>query len=279
MRADAREVVVSVESLELGRFLRARRGQVQPEDVGLPRGDARRVVGLRREEVARLANISPEYYLRLEQGRDHQPSPQVVRAMGSALLLDEYATDYLARLASGGAATGEAVDAAAPDSDPTLDSLLTEWTATPAVIIDRNHSVLAANALGRTVLGGVAGTNLLVDAFLQPPADRAAAWNDYARALVASFRYRGNPRDPAYQRLVGHLSVVDARFRQLWALYEARPWVRGTAHRSIGGRSTVPLTMRHFDVPGRDGRVLVTMHADGNAVAASALSQLLVTAA
>lgn len=270
----AEEVVVSVESLELGRFLRARRAQVQPEDVGLPRGDARRVQGLRREEVARLANISPEYYLRLEQGRDHQPSPQVVRAMGSALLLDEYGTDYLARLATGEAAPATGLDAIDLVEDPTLHSLLAEWTATPAMVIDRNHAVIAANDLGRTVLGGTSGANLLLDAFSLPIDDRPGDWNAYARAIVASFRYRGNPRDAAYQRLVGQLSVADGRFRQLWALYEARPWVRGTTHRVIDGRWTVPLTMRHFDVPGRDGRVLVTMHSDGDALATAALARL-----
>jgi transcriptional regulator with XRE-family HTH domain len=269
---------VSVESLELGRFLRARRAQVQPEDVGLRRGETRRVAGLRREEVAWLANISQEYYLRLEQGRDHQPSPQVVRAMGSALLLDEYATDYLTRLAGGGGLPVTDGAGSVPEQDPTLESLLSEWTATPAMIIDRNHSILLANGLGRELLGGRSGANLLLDAFATPPTARSELWDEYARGIVASFRYRGHPRDPGYQRLVGQLAVTDAQFRQLWALYEARPWIWGVTVRSLGERGEVPLTMRHFDIPGREGRVLVTMHADGNAVAASALSHLVAVA-
>jgi transcriptional regulator with XRE-family HTH domain len=72
----------------VGDYLRARRALVQPEDVGIPREPGRRVEGLRREEVARLAGISPEYYLRLEQGRDHQPSDQVVQALARALQLE-----------------------------------------------------------------------------------------------------------------------------------------------------------------------------------------------
>ena len=83
----------------LASFLRARRELVKPADVGLPDGDRRRVEGLRREEVAMLAGISAEYYLRLEQGRDHQPSDQVLEGLARALQLDDDATTYLRELA------------------------------------------------------------------------------------------------------------------------------------------------------------------------------------
>ena len=86
----------------LGDYLRARREQLCPEDVGLVAGMRRRVAGLRREEVATLAGISCAYYLRLEQGRDTRPSEQVVEALARALLLDLKATEYLHRLANGG---------------------------------------------------------------------------------------------------------------------------------------------------------------------------------
>src|SRR5215469_10338703 len=83
----------------LGEFLRARREQISPEQAGLPAGERRRVAGLRRQEVALLAGISPEYYLRLEQGRDLHPSDQVLSSLASALQLDEEAEAYLHRLA------------------------------------------------------------------------------------------------------------------------------------------------------------------------------------
>ncbi len=79
----------------LGDYLRARREQVRPEDVGLARGTRRRVAGLRREELATLAGISSEYYLRREQGRATHPSAQVVDALAGALRLDARATEYL----------------------------------------------------------------------------------------------------------------------------------------------------------------------------------------
>src|ERR1700752_5429440 len=82
----------------LAAFLRARRELLKPADVGLPDSERRRVEGLRREEVAMLAGISTEYYLRLEQGRDHQPSDQVLEGLARALQLDDDATTYLREL-------------------------------------------------------------------------------------------------------------------------------------------------------------------------------------
>ena len=83
----------------LGDFLRARRDQVRPEDVGLVPGGQRRAPGLRREELALLAGISAEYYLRLERGRAQHPSPQILDALARALKLDLKATKYLHQLA------------------------------------------------------------------------------------------------------------------------------------------------------------------------------------
>src|SRR5271155_4409526 len=83
----------------LATFLRARRELLKPADVGLPDRERRRVEGLRREEVAMLAGISTEYYLRLEQGRDHQPSDQVLEGLARALQLDDDAAGYLRELA------------------------------------------------------------------------------------------------------------------------------------------------------------------------------------
>src|ERR1017187_6456150 len=84
----------------LGDYLRARRELVQPDSVGLPVNGVRRVAGLRREEVAMLAGLSSDYYLRLEQGRDHNPSIQVLEAVARVLQLDQVATDYLLGLAA-----------------------------------------------------------------------------------------------------------------------------------------------------------------------------------
>jgi transcriptional regulator with XRE-family HTH domain len=89
---------MSVTASALGDFLRARREQLHPEDVGLNSGPRRRVPGLRREELAMLAGISVDYYLRLEQGRDEHPSAQILDALARALRLDVKATEHLHRL-------------------------------------------------------------------------------------------------------------------------------------------------------------------------------------
>jgi transcriptional regulator with XRE-family HTH domain len=86
-------------SMPVGDFLRARRGQVTPEQVGLPTTTRRRVTGLRREEVATLAGLSVDYYVRLEQGRERHPSTQVLAAIADALQLDDDAHQHLFRLA------------------------------------------------------------------------------------------------------------------------------------------------------------------------------------
>src|ERR1017187_7470278 len=98
----------------LGDYLRARRELVHPDTVGLPAGGMRRVAGLRREEVAMLAGISSDYYLRLEQGRDRNPSTGVLEALARVLRLDQAATDYLLSLA----APRPAIGAAAPSARP-----------------------------------------------------------------------------------------------------------------------------------------------------------------
>src|SRR6266568_4022694 len=91
---------MTVDANTLGEYLRARRELVTPDSVGLPQLGFRRVPGLRREEVAMLAGISADYYLRLEQGRDRNPSVQVLESLARVLRLDETGTAYLLGLAA-----------------------------------------------------------------------------------------------------------------------------------------------------------------------------------
>src|SRR5215831_4258199 len=98
---------VMAPSGELREFLTSRRARLSPSDVGLRAGTGRRVTGLRREELAMLAGISADYYLRLEQGRDKNPSAQVLDALARALRLDIKATEYLHQIASPSSARRE----------------------------------------------------------------------------------------------------------------------------------------------------------------------------
>ncbi|MBL7255441.1 helix-turn-helix domain-containing protein [Paractinoplanes lichenicola] len=197
---------------DLGEFLRARRALIGPAAAGLVAGGRRHVRGLRREELALLAGISVDYYVRLEQGRDRNPSPEVVAALARALQLDGDATSHLQRLAA------VAVPAAAPDPEirPSVARLvdLSPW---PVVLLDRTLTVLRANELAVLLNPDLReGRNLVRDVFRRP-APAAVRAQSVAALRSAAGLY---PDDAELQRLVGELSVHSQEFRELWARAE-----------------------------------------------------------
>jgi transcriptional regulator with XRE-family HTH domain len=173
----------------LGQFLRARRELLRPEDFGLPAQPRRRVPGLRREELALLAGVSADYYIRLEQGRDQHPSAQVLDALARALDLDDEATAHLHELARPVPRRQRA--AARPERvNPDLQRLLDTWVHTPATVLGRRMDVLAHNALARALYQDfTTGTNLLRAIFLDPATQQFYAdWDRVARDTVAALR-------------------------------------------------------------------------------------------
>src|SRR5258705_11085617 len=134
----------------LAAFLRARRELLKPADVGLPDSERRRVEGLRREEVAMLAGISTEYYLKLEQGRDLQPSDEVLGGLSRALQLDDDAASYLRELARPAPPRRRSTDPA--KVDPTMQTLINSWPLTPAFVINWNMQILESNGEARLLL-------------------------------------------------------------------------------------------------------------------------------
>lgn len=208
----------------LGAYLRARRELVTPDQVGIPVYGVRRVPGLRREEVAMLAGVSADYYLRLEQGRDRNPSAQVLGSLARVLLLDDDATAYLKRLGAGRPRP--------PRRRPrkeTVPERVAQLVATlpyPALVEGRYFDVLAANALATAVSPRlVAGANRLRDMFLDP-AERALYpdWEATTVALVAGFRHSVgvDTDDVRFIELVGELSLASPRFARLWARHDIR---------------------------------------------------------
>jgi len=260
----------------LGSYLRARRSLVQPEDVALPRERNRRVDGLRRQEVAALADISPDYYLRLEQGRHQQPSEQVLAAIGRALLLDEDAMDYLLRISRpvGRTTRRSAYPAAKPDEGMTC--LLECWSHTPAVVIDRNQDVVTANRLAAALGGGHLdpGNNLVLSTFEPVVRTSAEEWEDSAHRAVAALRFHADPDDPRLREIVGSLSHRDADFRRIWARHDARPQRSGRLRSHIDGFGFVDLRFQNFSVPGHTGHTLSTFYADPDSRGAVALTHL-----
>ncbi|WP_083976950.1 helix-turn-helix transcriptional regulator [Kitasatospora azatica] len=206
------------DSTPLGDFLRARREALKPQDVGLPEHGRRRVPGLRREEVAVLAGVSSDYYMRLEQGRETGPSPQVIDAIAAALQLDDEAHDHLRRLTR---ATQErrSVPAGHDRVSPQLLQLIDSWPDTPAFILSPALDVLAYNALAAVLHSGFQRfDNLARMAFLDPAGrtfyqdwDRAA--NSCAAELRAAYGY--TPDSPRITEVVDTLRAKSPEFAEL----------------------------------------------------------------
>jgi transcriptional regulator with XRE-family HTH domain len=207
---------MATEANALGDFLRARRQQVRPEEVGLVPGARRRVAGLRREELAMLAGISAEYYLRLEVGRDTNPSHQVVDALARALQLDPKAKQYLHALAAG---TGW--DASDPEAAAYCVADLINELTMPAVMANRYLDVLAANPIARALSPEFTpGQNFLRWRLLDPAArDLYVRWDDATQSAVGGLRDLAGrcPGDARMRTLVAELSAASPRFRELWS--------------------------------------------------------------
>src|SRR6201996_2705679 len=204
----------------IGEYLRARRELVRPEDVGFQDLGRRRTPGLRREEVAMLAGVSADYYIRLEQGRDQHPSPQVLDALARALQLDEDATAHLHGLAR--PRPRRRARRPRPERVPAgIAGLIDSWETTPAYVQGRYFDVLAVNALAAALAPFyTAGANLLRAAFLDPRVrDMHPGWEHTTESMVAGLRATIGPEtdDPQLNELIGELSIRSDRFRGLWA--------------------------------------------------------------
>ena len=215
---------------ELAAFLRARRARISPHDAGLPAVGRRRTPGLRRQEVAQLAGMSVDYYIRLEQGRGPHPSRQVLSALARALMLTADERDYLFRMAS------EAPPQRARPSreiTPGIRHLLDSMPTTPAYVVDAAYNILAWNQLATHFIGDLAGhpdRNMIRWMFSRPPAD--SIWSDehvlgFTRSTVADLRagYARYPGDPEIEGLVTEMLALSPQFAEMWAAHEVE--VRG----------------------------------------------------
>lgn len=235
-----------VNRAELAKFLRTRRGRLVPTDVGLPVGERRRTAGLRRQEVAQLAGISIDYYIRLEQGRGPHPSRQVLSALARALMLSRDEREYLFRLA-------DETPPATPGPDrsltPAVRYLLDALTYTPAYVVDARYDVLAWNDLATHFISDLSQVpesdrNTVRWVFRQPDDD--PHWNDeemiaFTRASVADLRaaYARYPGDPGIQALVTELMGTSHRFAEMWDAHEVA--VRRRIVKRIKHPATGPL--------------------------------------
>ena len=234
-------------------FLTTRRAKVRPEQVDLPGGQNRRVPGLRRGEVATLANVSVEYYSKLERGNLAGVSENILDAVARALLLDDAERDHLmdlARAAKHPPAKQQRRSSRGVTMRPTLQFILDSYTAGPAFVRNGRLDVLGANQLGRAMYvdlyrGQSHPVNLAKFAFLdREHADRFYPdWRLAAEQSVAILRVEAG-RDPyskELQDLIGELSTRSEEFRTMWGTHNVRKHAAGTKnfHHPIVGDLTL----------------------------------------
>ncbi|HXT45329.1 MAG TPA: helix-turn-helix domain-containing protein [Pseudonocardiaceae bacterium] len=258
---------MAVNPRELGDLLRSRRERLQPADVGLPPGSRRRTRGLRREEVAALASISPTYYTFLEQGRELRPSRQVLDSLAAALRLDAAERAHLHQLAHD----------APPPAPPTVETLaaglaelVTRLDPCPTYVTGRRWDVLAANRAARV---------LWTDWAALPPAERNMVWWTFAhpaaRSVLVNWEHEASmllarlrsaaaqhPDDPGFGELIERLHAASSAVRAWWPHHQVAPLGSGLKrlrHPQLG-----EVTMRHVVLTAADDpdQKLVTFTAD-----------------
>jgi transcriptional regulator with XRE-family HTH domain len=261
----------------LAEYLKARRERLRPEDAGIVVSTGtRRVPGLRREEVAILAGISTDYYLRLEQGRDANPSDQVLDALARALRLDPAGAAYLRRLARP-SPSADTID----QDDEVHDStrwLIESWPSTAAVVHNRYLDVLASNRLARALNPNFrVGVNSVTSLFTDPSeAVFHIEWEGLAARSVALLRGLADTRDgdPRLDALVADGASASPKFREFW---ERRDVIRvgdGThvLRHPVVGKLT--LTFQRLPLVGTAGQSIFLYTAEPGTPSATAMAQL-----
>src|SRR5690242_4296868 len=213
---------------ELGAFLRSRRARLRPAEVGLADWGVRRVPGLRREEVAQLANVGLTWYTWLEQGRQARPSASVLTAIADALRLDEHEREHLFALARDpeDQARGREGRAGSPaPAGPGLDTLVRDLEPAPAYAISARFDVLAHNRPARLLFGDLGPgpdgpANMLYLGFTVPHwRSLIADWEHEAARHVAMYRAAMTIHldDPAWTALPARLARLSPDFARFWA--------------------------------------------------------------
>jgi transcriptional regulator with XRE-family HTH domain len=266
----------------LGEFLSTRRARVKPADVGLvDYGDRRRVPGLRREELARLAGVSVAYYIRLEQGLSRNASPQVLDSLATALGLDDAERRHLHALSGDGPKSRRRLPAERVTA--AMRQLMAAFGDSPVVILGRRSDILAWNRAGHALFAGHLAQDspdrpatrpntarlVFLDAHTR---DLYVDWPRKARDVVGKLRQAVGeyPDDPQLASLIGELTMHSPQFATLWAEHRVRAWDMAEyrmRHPMVG---ELDVLQHSIAVPRGQGiRLVVTTAAPGSAAEAA----------
>ncbi|RZT26159.1 helix-turn-helix protein [Mycobacterium sp. BK558] len=257
----------------LGAFLRARRNAAAAESYPFATLKSRRVPGLRREEVAEMAGLSTDYYVRLEQGRETHPSDQVVESLAAALELTRHQHDHLRLLAG-------LAPLAPPSSepvDPTLKHMLDAWDGAAAFILDPLLNFTVLNPLAAQLFSSFADhRNLVRNVFLDPVGKRFFVdWTRAAESSVGSLRATMRQHHSAHERdaLIAELRA-DVEFEQMWQKYDISPKTQETKllrHDRVGD---ILINFHAFQVMSAPGQQLVVYQPEPGSISETRLMAL-----
>lgn len=264
---------------ELGEFLRSRRARLRPEEFGLTSyGRQRRVPGLRREELAQLAGVSVDHYVRLEQGRNLRFSGEVLDAVAKALRLNPAEREHLHLLARPAPAAAEE-PTGGPPLRPGIHSLLSAISDAPAYVVDHRTDVRAWNRPAAALITDfgelpAAERNMARLVFLDDGVrDLYVDWWARARDVVAFLRLdiARPPGPPAAQALIEELSAVSPEFGQIWAEHDIKAREHGSyryRHPLVG---ELELTYETLRLPGHPDLALIVHTAEEGSPSQEAL--------
>ena len=247
---------------DVRKFLTSRRARITPEDAGLPAyGGNRRVAGLRREEVAMLAGMSIDYYIRLERGNLSGASDGVLEALARALQLDDAETAHLFDLARASAAAPRVRRKHSPQTvRPSVQRILDAITTAPAWVRNDRGDVLASNELGRALYQDMMADgdppNSARFTFLDPKAQEFFRdWERTADDIVAVLRSTAgkNPYDKDLTDLIGELSTRSEEFRTRWAKHDVKYHRTGRKRLHHSAVGDLDLTYEALELPADPG--------------------------
>lgn len=231
--------------------------------------------GLRRSEVASLAGISSEYYVKLEQGQEAHPTEQVLDSLSRALRLDATANSYLHALAR---ATNRPPQPAPSTAVDRARWLIESWPMTAAMILDRHNDIVATNSLMTALVSGYrAGRNtvaaLLLDSDVR---DLYAEWDGLSMRSIALMRSRVglDPDHPRAQELIAQLTRDSARFRELWHRHDIAGMTEGIHPMNHPVAGALSLEVAHFPLSGSDEHSIFMYFAEPGSPTERALAGL-----
>ncbi|KUL36392.1 DNA-binding protein [Streptomyces sp. NRRL F-4489] len=247
------------DSNPIGSFLRSRRERIDAASAGVIDNTRRRVKGLRREELALLAGVSPSYYARIEQGRDRRPSREILEALARVLRLDDTERAYLWSLVAPSLTPAGGGDTAAVGAvRPGVLALLERWADLPAFVVGPRRDVLAATALAARVNPAWSpGRNLIEFTFLDARARQVYPdWEEIGFQAVAGLRTTAAARPAQLDAFVADLRERSGTFRALWDSHDVYERVTGEKRLAVDGAGVLSLSFETFALTGPEGHVL-----------------------